>query len=191
MVPAAVRLGCRLDDTKAFELLETLREQGTGESGRALQDFAEASAAKVQVADDQRCPAFGEDLGAARDGAILAVRPHDASIAHAPPIVKYRFLTLLPRSQVVECGLSNGEEPDHDDTRDRGGWMRQQAANSAKDQRFSRGADQRRPRRLRHYSCRMERCNRPASAPDRPLYRDNRCNRGGAFRPRPRSGNLN
>jgi hypothetical protein len=29
--------------------------------GRALLDLAEVSAAKVQVADDQRCPALGED----------------------------------------------------------------------------------------------------------------------------------
>ena len=77
MVPVPVRLRCCFDDADAFELLEPLRQQGTGESGRALQDLAEASAAKVQVADDQRCPALGEDLCATRDRAVLAVRPHD------------------------------------------------------------------------------------------------------------------
>ena len=60
VVAAPVGLGCRLDDTEPFELLEPLREQGTGESGRAHQDLTEASAAKVQVADDQRRPALGE-----------------------------------------------------------------------------------------------------------------------------------
>src|SRR5262245_43101087 len=72
VVPAAVGLGRRLDHTEPFELLEPLREQGTGEPGRALPDLAEASAAEMQVADDQRCPALGEDLGAAGDGAVLA-----------------------------------------------------------------------------------------------------------------------
>jgi hypothetical protein len=37
MVPAPVGLWYRLDDTEPFELVEPLREQGTGESGRALQ----------------------------------------------------------------------------------------------------------------------------------------------------------
>ena len=91
VVPAPIGLGCRLDDTEPFELLEPLCEQGTGESGRALQDLTEVSAAKVQVADDQRCPALGEDLGATGDGAVLAVRPHDASVAHAPSVVKSSF----------------------------------------------------------------------------------------------------
>src|SRR5512145_8491 len=76
VVPAPVRLGCRRDDTDPFELLQPLREQGTGESGRALQDLTEALAADVQVADDQRRPALGEDLGAAGDRAVLAVGPH-------------------------------------------------------------------------------------------------------------------
>src|SRR4030095_16225928 len=38
-------------------------------------------------------PSLGEDLGAARDGAILAVRPHDASVLLLPCVVKSRFLT--------------------------------------------------------------------------------------------------
>ena len=90
---APVGLGCRLDDTQPFELLEPLREHRTRESGRAREDLTEASAAKVQVADDQRGPALGEDLGAACDGAVLAVRPHDCSVLPPPPVVKSRFLT--------------------------------------------------------------------------------------------------
>src|SRR5687767_7076312 len=111
MVPAPVGLGCRLDDADAFELLEPLCEQGTGESRRALQDLAEGSAAEVQVADDQRCPALAEDLGAAGDGAVLAVRPHDASIAQPPSVAKSRFLTLRPGSGVVRCGRREKEDP--------------------------------------------------------------------------------
>src|SRR5262245_59420727 len=68
VVPAPVGLEWRLDDTDPFELLEPLRKQGTGESGRTLQDLTKVSAAKVQIANDQRCPALGEDLGAAGDG---------------------------------------------------------------------------------------------------------------------------
>ena len=85
VAPAPVGLGCRLDDAEPFKMLEPLREQSAGEPGRALQDLTEVSAAKLQVANDQRCPALGEDLGAAGDGAILAVRPHNAKYS-APAI---------------------------------------------------------------------------------------------------------
>src|SRR6266545_7012965 len=88
VVPATVGLGRGLDHTEAFELLEPLREHGAREPGRALQDPTEASAAQVQVADDQRRPALGEDLGATRDGAVLAVGSHRASVAHPPSAVK-------------------------------------------------------------------------------------------------------
>ena len=53
----------------------------------------DASAAQVQVPDDQRCPALREDLSAAGDWAVLAVGPHDASIAHQRSAVKSSFLT--------------------------------------------------------------------------------------------------
>jgi hypothetical protein len=36
----------------------------------------------MQVADDQRCPTLGEDLGTPGNGAVLSVRSHEASIAH-------------------------------------------------------------------------------------------------------------
>jgi hypothetical protein len=96
--------GCRLDDAEPFELLEPLREQGAGEPGRALQDLTETSAAQPQVADDHWRPALGEDLGATGDGAILAVGPHDASVAPLPSAVKSRLLTSQPRSTVVRWG---------------------------------------------------------------------------------------
>ena len=80
VVPAPVGLGCRLDDTEPFELPEPLGEQGSGESGRALQDITEASA-KVEVRMIA-VSALGEDLGATGDRAVLAVGPHNASVAH-------------------------------------------------------------------------------------------------------------
>jgi hypothetical protein len=93
VVPAPVGLGCRLDDTEPFELLEALREQGAGKPRRTLQDLAEASAAKVQVADDQRCPALGEDLGATSDGAVLFLT---TPVLRTRLRLKSRFLTLRP-----------------------------------------------------------------------------------------------
>src|SRR4030095_15077127 len=82
MAPAPGRFGCRRNDAEPFQLLEALREQGAGEPRRTLQDLAETSAAQGQVADDQWCPTLGKDFGATRVGAVLAVRPHGASIAH-------------------------------------------------------------------------------------------------------------
>jgi hypothetical protein len=94
-------LGCRLDDAQPFEMLEALRQQGAGESGRTLQDLPEAPAAQVQVADDQWRPALGEDLGATSDGAVLAVRPHGSTVAPPSSAGKYRFLTAQARSTVL------------------------------------------------------------------------------------------
>ena len=101
VAPVPVGLRCRLDDGEPLELFQPLREQGAGEPGGALQDLTEAPASQVQVADDQWRPALGEDLGATCDGALLAVRPHDTSVARPPWPVKYRFLTSQPRSTPV------------------------------------------------------------------------------------------
>ena len=97
-VTAPVSLRCRLDDAEAFELLEPLREQGAGESGRTLEDLAEGLTAQMQVADDQRRPTLSEDLRATGDRAVLAVRPHERSVLRHPTVVKSRFLTSKSRS---------------------------------------------------------------------------------------------
>jgi hypothetical protein len=97
-VTAPVSLGCRLDDAEAFELLEPLREQGVGQSGRTLEDLAEGFTAQVQVADDQRRPALSEDLRATGDRTVLAVGPHVRSVLRRATVVKSRFLTSEYRS---------------------------------------------------------------------------------------------
>src|SRR5829696_5944242 len=99
-------LGCRLDDFAAFELLEPLGEQRAGKPGRALQNLTEAAATQIQVADDHRRPALGEDLRTTGDRAVLAVGPHDLSVADTPPSVKSRSETIQTRATVVTdlCG---------------------------------------------------------------------------------------
>jgi hypothetical protein len=79
-VTAPVRLGGDLDDPEAFELVQPLREQGVGESGRTLEDLAEGLTAQVQVADDQRRPTLGKDFCPPGDRTVLAVRPHEHSV---------------------------------------------------------------------------------------------------------------
>src|SRR5215831_11577767 len=79
-VTAALGLRCRLDDAEAFEVLEPLGEQGTGEPGRAREDLAEGLAAQLQIADDQRRPSLGEELRATGDRAVLTVGPHEPNI---------------------------------------------------------------------------------------------------------------
>ena len=95
---APLSLRCRLDNAEAFELLEPLREQGAGESGRTLEDLAEGLTAQMQVADDQRRPTLSEDLRATGDRAVLAVGPHERSVPRQPTVVKSRFLTSKSRS---------------------------------------------------------------------------------------------
>ncbi len=76
-VTAPLRLGCGFDDPEVFEVLEPLREEGGGESGRTLEDLAEGLTAQVEVANDQRRPTLSEDFGATGDRAVLAIGPHD------------------------------------------------------------------------------------------------------------------
>jgi hypothetical protein len=97
-VTAPLSLGCRLDDTDAFELLEPLREQRAGEPGRTLEDLAEGLTAQMQVADDQWRPTLSEDLCATGDGAVLAVGPHVRSVLRIVTGVKSRFFTSKSRS---------------------------------------------------------------------------------------------
>src|ERR671919_660128 len=96
-VTAPLRLGCHLDDAEAFELLEPLREEGAGESGRTLEDLAEGFTAQMQVADDQRRPTLGEDLRATGDRAVLAVDPDERSVSRLSTAVKSRFRTSKSR----------------------------------------------------------------------------------------------
>src|SRR5688572_23257494 len=88
-----MRLRCRLDDAEPFELFQPLREQCAREPGRAFEDLSEGLASQMQVADDQRGPTLGEDLGSPGDRAVLAVGPHGFSVASRAPGVKSRFLT--------------------------------------------------------------------------------------------------
>jgi len=96
-VTAALSLRCRLDDAKAFEMLEPLREQGTGEPGRAREDLAEGLATQIQIADDQRRPSLGEQLRATGDRAVLPVGPHESSVRRLTTAVKSRFFTSKSR----------------------------------------------------------------------------------------------
>jgi hypothetical protein len=96
-VTAPLRLGCHLHDAEALELLEPLREQGAGESGRTLEDLAEGLTPQIQVADDQRRPTLREDLRATGDRAVLAVGPHERSVARLSTAVKSRFFTSKSR----------------------------------------------------------------------------------------------
>ena len=100
---APVGFRCRLDDREPLQMFQALRQQRAREPGRALPDLAEASATQVQVADNQRRPALGKNLGATCDRAILAVRPHDASVALPRSRVKSRFLTSQHCRTVVAC----------------------------------------------------------------------------------------
>jgi hypothetical protein len=86
-----------LDNAEAFELFEPLREERTGESGRTLEDLAEGFTAQMHVADYQRRPTLSEDLRTMGDRAILAVGPHERSVARFWTTGKSRFFTSKSR----------------------------------------------------------------------------------------------
>ncbi len=102
-VTAPLSLGCRLDNAEAFELLEPLREERVGESGRTLEDLAEGFTAQMQVADDQRRPALSEDLRATGDRAVLPVSPHE----HSVPRLVDRREVQIPYFEVQIAAFSS------------------------------------------------------------------------------------
>src|SRR5262245_24896445 len=65
----------------------------------------------MQVADDQRRPALREDLRPTGDGAVLAVRPHGASVARPRAGVKSRFLTSQAWGAGAQCGRRQRRTP--------------------------------------------------------------------------------
>ena len=162
MAPPA-RFGCRLDDPEPLELLQPLREHRAREPGRALEDLAERCTTEVQIPHDQRRPAFGEDLGAAGDRAVLAVGTHGASLA-PPSACEVQILNFTPtgprwcdagsRSEEVakmqidgfRGALITADHPDYDAARAVGRFRRPQAS---RDRPVHRGRRRRGGRALR------------------------------------------
>src|SRR6185295_13756662 len=72
-----------LDNPDRFELLEPSTEQAPRYQRNSAVQIAEMRAAEQQLAQDQRRPALGKDLGAFGDRAILAVAFHGG-----PPLVR-------------------------------------------------------------------------------------------------------
>jgi hypothetical protein len=66
-----------------LEEREALRQQAARDAGRTALDVGERLASHQNVADDDRRPTLGEDLGAASNGAVLAVGAHSASVTSA------------------------------------------------------------------------------------------------------------
>jgi hypothetical protein len=60
--------------------LQPLRQEVAGHPGDASLDVAESSAAHEQLAQDQRRPSLGEDLGAECDRAKLTVSRHGSNV---------------------------------------------------------------------------------------------------------------
>jgi hypothetical protein len=62
---------------------QALGQHAARQARCAVEDLVEMGAAEVQVADDDRRPALGEDLGRQRDRAVLAVAAHALTILDA------------------------------------------------------------------------------------------------------------
>ena len=72
----AARRGELLDDPAPLQRVQALGEEIPRPPRNAMLDVAEPSPAHEQLAQDERRPAFGEDLGAERDGTELSVVAH-------------------------------------------------------------------------------------------------------------------
>ena len=72
------------EDPLAFEMLEPLDQQRPGDSRQAAGDVVEPRAAQDQLAQDQRSPPIGDDLGAHRHRTELSVARHDGDRSPHP-----------------------------------------------------------------------------------------------------------
>jgi pyridoxal-dependent decarboxylase-like protein len=85
MVGRATAGAAAFHDAVALQRPQPLRQQAARDTWSTLEELPERLAAAQEVADDDRCPPLGVDLGAAGDRAVLAVALHGPSIARLPP----------------------------------------------------------------------------------------------------------
>ena len=109
VIPAPVGLGCRLDDTEPFELwpLESRVRESPGAPSRISLKFPQPRYRLRMISGVQRSAKIGP-----RARAVLAVRPHNASVAHPPLVVKSRFLTSQPPVRRGAMEAVGGTTPD-------------------------------------------------------------------------------
>jgi len=81
--------GAPLDQSGSLQRSQPLGQEGTRDAGQPSLQLAEPMAPGQQLAQDQRCPALGEHLGAQRDRAELAIAPHARSLGRSPRPVKF------------------------------------------------------------------------------------------------------
>ena len=73
-----------LDDSAASQRLQPLGEQIPGDPGNTAMEIAEGTGSEQQLAQNERRPSFGEDLGTERDGTELSVGRHGSKVRSAP-----------------------------------------------------------------------------------------------------------
>jgi hypothetical protein len=75
-VAVTIRRRPSLDDADALERGQPVREQAARDPRQPTPQLVEVSRSAEKLADNERCPALGEDLGASRDGTELTVSAH-------------------------------------------------------------------------------------------------------------------
>src|SRR5262249_5583075 len=109
LAPAAVRPGHAPHDAGVLELLETSGEEGGRHERHTPVEVAEATAPAEQLAQDERGPSLGDDLGCLGDRAELAVPLHPG-----PSVVDGRgrrnsiFCTFRPARREPCCRSQGG-----------------------------------------------------------------------------------
>ena len=90
VLPCAVAVEL-LDEPTSAQRLEALSEEVFRHPWTAPMDVVEAKLAMQALAEDERRPAFGEDLGAHRDRTELTVEGHGAKVPSALSGRKFRL----------------------------------------------------------------------------------------------------
>jgi FAD/FMN-containing dehydrogenase len=135
LVLVAVTIRCRpaLDDAHALERGQPVGEEAAGDPRQTAPQLVEVSRSAEELADDERRPALGEDLGAPRDGTELPVSSHEQRIAQIEFNDKFEIWTCdsiggLARSapmtshlnrlrQVLEGEVIRPGDPAYDEAR--------------------------------------------------------------------------
>jgi FAD/FMN-containing dehydrogenase len=134
-VLVAVSVGCgpALQDPCALERRQPIHEEAAGDPGQSTAELVEVSGPAEELADDQRRPPLGEELGPSRDRAKLAIARHKGKVDAAEARRQVRNLDLWARSssgrftvngrrsrevpQLIEGEVIRPGDPDYDHAR--------------------------------------------------------------------------
>src|SRR5262245_1082834 len=102
-----------LDHARVLELAEALSQERARDQRHPAADLVEATRAGEQLAQDQRCPPFGKDLGGDGDRAELTVSLHGPTLVSRRAPRKSIFWSWRLSRALPPCSLRRKHHGTH------------------------------------------------------------------------------